>query len=103
MSYLKYQDAMAELIGKPVDKEVREKLWKENGITSKDFHFKVEGADWDATVYYQHGKPIRMDYYIWTCTDESWEEAKKEILGDDFKFENGSGGNGHYSTDIVRK
>lgn len=83
----------------PSEEQLKERVAA--GITTKDLDFDGEGNEWYGTVYFKEGNPFRIAFYVWKATDEKVHESLSDALGTPIKLENWSGGNGHYTADII--
>jgi len=79
--YLDYQDMMAEVGGKPVDKAERARRFAEHGITTRDFSWDGKDNSGYATVVFQHWNPVHIMWYIWDITDENLMLGLEQDLG----------------------
>jgi hypothetical protein len=94
-----YEDYSKMLGYGPSEKQLRARA--EAGITAKDLRFDGEDNEWYGTVYLKDGQPIRIAFYVWKATDEKIHESLSDDLGAPVRLNNRSGGNGHYTADIV--
>lgn len=99
--YLDYADFMAEIDGRPVDREARARRWAELGITTRDIEWRGgPGDQGSATVFYERGVPRHVAWFVWSLSEESFVARLEADFGRKFRLTNHAGGNGHYSADI---
>jgi hypothetical protein len=97
-----HYDMIADVDWMPVDKEARDKARKEAGVTCESYDFSTPGNAWDCTVYFRHGEPFRMNFYIWSANEAGMMEALSKDLGYKVTMKGVHGGNGHYTAELER-
>ena len=75
---------------------------KKAGVTSRSFDYNGKDNEWNCTVYFQNGDPLKMNFYIWSATREQMEASLQKDLGYSVEWSKWSGGNGHYSCELRR-
>ena len=102
MSKSKGYEGYQELMGFGPSEE-QKKARQAAGITSKHFNFKGKGNEWNCTIYFDRdGEPLRMNYYIWSATNEQMMASLEAELGYPVEMVKSWGGNGHYTADMRR-
>jgi hypothetical protein len=92
MSYHEYK----QMIGN--DKALPE------GVTMKSFDENEHGRQWYGTMYFLHGIPKFMQFYVWSVKDLGAELTRilKEFAGEGYKYGEEYGGQGHYQIAILK-
>jgi hypothetical protein len=97
-----HYDMISSVDGKPVDKEARSKARKKAGVTSASYDYNTPGNEWNCTVYFEHGEPFRMNFYIWNASQTAMIKSLSEDLGYPISMTGINGGNGHYSCKLKK-